>query len=252
MGGAGIDHDFIGDARLVQSRFELADGLDRYGRVGLAEEREDRHLERRELRDIGDGLAVVEDGGVELLGERERGAERPAAPEAPADRADRRRLLLGREVDIRLAEVVGQFRLAAHRALHDGHRAVGRGRHAPAVEVDREGGVALVGQLTGHVADVVVEAPPLVDDDDARQRAAGASGLRERARHRLAVEGGVGDLLGRHVEGVGAGGGARGLGRLAVVLLAHLAGVVGVVGATGREGEGEEESKERAHRTEMK
>src|SRR6266513_2312515 len=195
---AGVDLDVRGLAGGLERLLECLDVLRRDALVFLAEVAEDRGRQRLDGGGIGDEMAVVDDRrGQARLGERE--VEREAAAHAPADDADaagvdvlpRRQVLEGvREVGH--GPVVRQPARELVRLAH-------LLRDLAAIEVGREGDVALRREAIGLLFHPVVEAPPLLDDDDGRVVAV-RGGQREVAA-RFAAEGWVVDRLFTLVRG---------------------------------------------------
>ncbi len=123
--------------------------------------------------------------------------------------------------------------------LHEGIGSVAVAGDLATVEIDGQCGVSLAGKSPGHGTDVVVEAPPLMDDD--QSGAGGALGRPgHEACHGLAVDRGIDHVPFRDLRrrrGLG-----HGVGHWCVVpvLGGHPVGVV-VLGATADGGETQRE-----------
>ncbi len=251
MVGLGVDDDGDVLAQRLEGLLHRADAVDRDPLVLAAEEAEERGPELRELLGVGLGAPVEHHRGVDAGGLVERRRQAPAAAEAPADDADRRRMRgLGEEA-ARLPEILEQPLGARHRGLHQVARLVGLGRRLPLVEVDRERHVPLAGQTLRHGAHVVVQAPPLLDDEEPGERRAPLLRADQGATDGSAVESGVGDVLGDHRLGRRRCGRRARVGVVVPVLVCHAGDeVVLRRGRLGREG-GEQscqgERGERAH-----
>src|ERR1051326_3946952 len=164
---AGIDLDVGALAGGLERALEGLDVFRRNALVLLAEVAEDRGRQRLDPLGIGDEVAVVDDRRGELR-LREREVERVAAAEAPADDADAagvdvlpRRQVLEGVLQIGHGAVVRQPARELVRLAHVL-------RHLAAIEIGREGDVALRREAVGLLFHPVVEAPPLLDDDDRR------------------------------------------------------------------------------------
>jgi hypothetical protein len=97
-------------------------------------------------------------------------------------------------------------RLAAIDRLHQAARAIAGRRHLAVVEIDGEREVACARELGCDRLDLVVQAPPFVDQQDGRCRRLGGQG--ERRVHLLAALGGQAHVL----EPLGGGAGELGIG----------------------------------------
>ena len=179
-------------AELLQRRLELPHHVDLERLVVGAEEPEQRRLQRAPASPVALGEAVVHDDGVDVA---RAAAGRSAAPSRrrstsrrrrpcrrPPCRAGRRRPGAGSPRPPRGCAIASFISACASSGVL---------RALAAVEVDGEGGVAVRGELAREVADVVVEPPPFVDEDDRRSALGGAFRLRERALHGLAADRGV-------------------------------------------------------------
>ena len=119
--------------------------------------------------ELGRRDAVEADRGRDL-GHVHRGGDRQRAAHAEAHDAHaraRRCQVPGSAPDV----LVRRAREVEPR--HQVVRLVGLLSDAALVQVGREGGVAGAREPVGHAADLVVQAPPLLDDDDGRPSGAG-------------------------------------------------------------------------------
>ncbi len=125
---------------------------------------------------IGFEPPVVDHHRIDRLGHRQRGVERPAGAEAPADRTDARRTQPSPQKIVRRGEVGLEQRGVRDGLDHQVVRDVGIVGASTAVEIDGQRRVPLAGQPPRHRANAVVEAPPFMDDDQPGKRPVALAG----------------------------------------------------------------------------
>ena len=202
--------------------------------------------QRGQLPSVRDRPAVVDHRRVQLLRDGQRRPQAPAAAEAPADAADPRRAPLA-EPGVGRPQVL-PGRLVVDRA-YERPGAVGRLGDRVVVEVDGEGPVSAGRQPPGHRPDMLVESPPLVDDDQAGQGVRRLRGRRQVAGQILGAHGAVGDLARLHRVGGRRGGRGAGDRPVADVLPGRgLETVVRLRGGVAAAADGDREDERRCER----
>src|SRR5438105_4224387 len=155
----------VRDARGFQLRLELVDVLDLEEAVVDGEVAHQRRFDLRRIDVVERREAVPRDRGVRFRHEAGR-ENRQRTAHAVAGDADLRARLL--QILHGAADVLG-CRVAEVQAAHQVLGLLRVETDFAAIEIGHERAVSLLRVVIGHAPDVIVDTPPLLDDDEARR-----------------------------------------------------------------------------------
>ena len=174
-------------AKFAHRRIEGIDRFERNSAILAAENSQHRHTERIQLFRISHQPAIVNYRRVDIGRHQQRGIQRPATAEAPAERADPHRSGFGGQIAVGLAQVLFDSSAVFHRQTHEFARLHGVLRDFATIEIYRQRHIAVPRHLFGHCPYVVVEPPPFVDQDHSGQVIGRIRGPGQEAAHRSCV-----------------------------------------------------------------